>query len=89
MISVKFWWTFPDSVIFLPHSYLGIVVWLFIARISEVLAECGLYLYGKYFFVSYQDAPYYGLSVGAIALGYPAQEAGPSAARKQNDIVRM
>ena len=29
MIDVKFEWTFPDSVIFLPHSYLVIVVWLF------------------------------------------------------------
>ena len=27
--SVKFEWTFPDSIIFLPHSYLVIVVWLF------------------------------------------------------------
>ena len=26
---VKFEWTFPDSIIFLPHSYLVIVVWLF------------------------------------------------------------
>ena len=31
----------------------------------------------------------YGLSVGAIALGYPAQEADQPAVRKQNDIVRM
>ena len=29
MIDVKFEWTFPDSVIFLPHSYLVIAVWLF------------------------------------------------------------
>ena len=29
MIIVKFEWTFPDSVIFLPHSYLVIAVWLF------------------------------------------------------------
>lgn len=28
-MRVKFEWTFPDSVIFLPHSYLVIVVWLF------------------------------------------------------------
>ena len=29
MIDVKFEWTFPDSVIFLPHNCLVIVVWLF------------------------------------------------------------
>jgi hypothetical protein len=29
------------------------------------------------------------LAVGAIALGYPAQEAGQPAARKQNYIVRI
>ena len=28
-MCVKFEWTFPDTVIFLPHSYLVIVVWLF------------------------------------------------------------
>ena len=28
-MRVKFEWTFPDSVIFLPHSYLVIAVWLF------------------------------------------------------------
>ena len=28
-MRVKFEWTFPDSVIFLPHSYLEITVWLF------------------------------------------------------------
>ena len=28
-IDVKFEWTFPDSVIFLPHNCLMIVVWLF------------------------------------------------------------
>jgi nitroreductase len=34
MIIVKFEWTFPDSVIFLPHSYLVIAVWLFCCRHS-------------------------------------------------------
>ena len=33
-MSVKFEWTFPDSVIFLPHSYLVIAVWLFCCRHS-------------------------------------------------------
>ena len=28
-MCVKFEWAFPDSVIFLPHSYLVIAVWLF------------------------------------------------------------
>lgn len=38
-MSVKFEWTFPDSVIFLPHSYLVIAVWLFVVCILENLAE--------------------------------------------------
>ena len=57
MIIVKFEWTFPDSVIFLPHSYLVIAVWLFFARISEVLAEWRMIFYGKQLFISDQDAP--------------------------------
>ena len=46
MIDVKFEWTFPDSVIFLPHSYLVIVVWLFcclnlgnISRMEDYIAR--------------------------------------------------
>lgn len=38
-MSIKFEWTFPDSVIFLPHSYLVIAVWLFVVCILENLAE--------------------------------------------------
>ena len=58
MIDVKFEWTFPDSVIFLPHSYLVIVVWLFLLPVSrKCWQNGGLYQYGKRFFISYQDAP--------------------------------
>ena len=58
MIDVKFEWTFPDSVIFLPHSYLVIVVWLFLLPVSrKCWQNGGLYQYGKWFFISYQDAP--------------------------------
>ena len=33
-MRVKFEWTFPDTVIFLPHSYLVIAVWLFLLSAS-------------------------------------------------------
>ena len=44
MISVKFWWTLPDSVIFLPHSYLGIVVWLFYCPYLGSVSRMGDYI---------------------------------------------
>ncbi|MBS4918732.1 MAG: hypothetical protein ACLUB9_04010 [Mediterraneibacter faecis] len=78
MIDVKFEWTFPDSVIFLPHSYLVIVVWLFLLPVSRKCWQNG----GR-------KLPETLRGVGAIALGYPAQEAGQPAARKQNYIVRI
>ena len=56
-MRVKFEWTFPDSVIFLPHSYLVIAVWLFVVCILENLAERRMVLVWKMFFVSYQNAP--------------------------------
>lgn len=56
-MRVKFEWTFPDSVIFLPHSYLVIVVWLFCCLYLGSISRMEDYLYGKKFFVSYQDAP--------------------------------
>ena len=62
----------------------------FVVRISEVLAEWRTISVWKIFFcLLSRRAIVYGLSVGAIALGYPAQEAGQPAARKQNNIVRM
>ena len=58
MVCVKFEWTFPDAVIFLPHSYLVIAVWLFLLSASwKIWQNGGWYLYGKWFFVSYQNAP--------------------------------
>ena len=56
-MHVKFEWTFPDSVIFLPHSYLVIAVWLFAVCILENLAERRMVLVWKMIFVSYQNTP--------------------------------
>lgn len=47
-MRVKFEWTFPDTVIFLPHSYLVIAVWLFLLSASwKIWQNGGWYLYGK------------------------------------------
>ena len=56
-MRVKFEWTFPDAVIFLPHSYLVIAVWLFVVCILENLAKRRMVLVWKMIFVSYQNAP--------------------------------
>ena len=50
-MRVKFEWTFPDAVIFLPHSYLVIAVWFFfVVCILENLAERRMVLVWKMIF---------------------------------------
>ena len=66
MIDVKFEWTFPDSVIFLPHSYLVIVVWLFLLPVSR---KCWqewrtISIWKMIFYLLSRRAAAYGLSSG-------------------------
>lgn len=77
-----------------------IVVWLFVAGISEVLAEWRtISVWGKIFLslikmcrsvraYKSESVPSKALDAVLEAGTYPAQEAGQPAARKQNYIVR-
>ena len=117
-MRVKFEWTFPDSVIFLPHSYLVIAVWLFcclhpgksgrtedgscvlenMMLAAHALGLVTVWMHrereifdsekGKALLRQWK-LPETLRGVGAVALGYPAQEASQPAARKQNYIVRI
>ena len=99
-MRVKFEWTFPDSVIFLPHSYLVIVVWLFCCRYLGSISRMEDYICMGENFLSLikmcrsvrayksESVPSKALDAVLEAGTYLAQEAGQPAARKQNYIVR-
>ncbi len=101
IMCVKFEWTFPDSVIFLPHSYLVIVVWLFCCLYLGSISGMEDYICMEKNFLSLiktrrsvrayksESVPSKALDTVLEAGTYPAQEAGQPAARKQNYIVRI
>ena len=51
-MTAKFKWSFPDSVIFLPHNCLVIVVWLFCCSYLGSVSRMGDYICMENIFLS-------------------------------------